>query len=408
MYNTFLFWPLTSRSKEQGKFLFFDCTDTKDYENSQWRFLPLESAGYLIDKKKLCVVIDSSLVNYKIVDLPSRAHERALKSSANNLIEDHLLEDLGDITFSVNKIGTLKYYIRWVSQTITEDIIKNINKHNPARIDLIPHIDFIPTELRNNTLFTLSNYTLNFYDEFTYDYFKTNLNYNTAATQTTKVSRPSITSSDLNDTNLKTEVFRPPQSELDLSIYLTSDIFVIKQSFEHLEKLSVNLISTFGFSKITQKRLFVFIISFIFILILPLATLFFSSKKLETEIGKIQKSNIALYRKQYPEDKKIVNLRSQLAGKLRFAKDSNSKYYIFSLLTQLSQLNSGNQAKEFKINRFTYSQPKNSINLYFTAENVDAVDSLRVYLERMYNVQITSIETTDKGTLGNLIIKEKE
>ena len=127
---------------------------------------------------------------------------------------------------------------------------------------------------------------------------------------------------------------------------------------------------------------------------------------LRNEIAQLESQAIALYRSLYPQDNKIVNIRTQMAHHLKQAVEAQPQARFLIMVGMLGrQLSLTGKLAEMQIQQLRYDRRQNTLWLDVHVKNVELLGQLKRSLENQsLNVTILSVNNEEQWIKGRLSI----
>ena len=127
---------------------------------------------------------------------------------------------------------------------------------------------------------------------------------------------------------------------------------------------------------------------------------------LRHEIAQLESQAIALYRSLFPQDNKIVNIRTQMAHHLKQAVEAQPQTGFLILVGMLGrQLSLTGKLAEMQIQQLRYDSRQNTLWLDVHVKNIELLDQLKRSLENQsLNVTILSVNNEEQWIKGRLSI----
>ena len=124
------------------------------------------------------------------------------------------------------------------------------------------------------------------------------------------------------------------------------------------------------------------------------------------EIARLEGQAVALYQSLFPQDNRIVNIRTQMQNHLKQAVESQSQTGFLNLMGMLGrQLSLTGKLAEMQVQQFRYDSRQNTLWLDIHVKNIELLDQLKQGLEsRMLNVTILSVNNEEQWIKGRLSI----
>lgn len=125
---------------------------------------------------------------------------------------------------------------------------------------------------------------------------------------------------------------------------------------------------------------------------------------LRHETARLESQSIALYQSLFPQDNKIVNIRTQMSHHLKQAVEAQPRTGFLILAGILGrQLSLTGEQAEMRIQQLRYDGQQNTLWLDIRVKNIELLDQLKQGLEnRSLNVTILSVNNEEQWIKGRL------
>jgi len=135
-----------------------------------------------------------------------------------------------------------------------------------------------------------------------------------------------------------------------------------------------------------------------------------NAAKTDREAEQYHQQAESLYRSYFPNDKRIVNVKSQTLAHLKRAGTGGAGAGMLELLHPagkvIHQLNKANTNRPLQINRISFEERLNELRLDISAKKFDQLDQLKVSLEKQgLSVEIGSAVAQGQGIESRIKIK---
>lgn len=124
------------------------------------------------------------------------------------------------------------------------------------------------------------------------------------------------------------------------------------------------------------------------------------------EIAQLEKQAVALYQSLFPQDNRIVNIRTQMQNHLKQAVESQSQTGFLNLMGMLGrQLSLTGRLAQMQVQQLRYDSRQNTLWLDIHVKNIELLDQLKQGLEsRSLKVTILSVNNEEQWIKGRLSI----